>query len=76
MGPALDGGKVIDRIVARDLTDVGNGCMGTVYRVRQLGIGAAYDVFCEEAALRYYWPDQAEEALEQFESHHPQPMHP
>ena len=38
IGPNLDYGKVIDRIVARDLTDTGGGCIGTVYRVRQLGI--------------------------------------
>ena len=75
VGPDLGDGKVIDRIVARDLTDVGNGCMGTVYRVRQLGIGAAFDVFCDEAALLHYWPDQAEATLERFESHQPRPMH-
>ena len=73
-GPNLDGGKVMERIVARDLTDTGSGCMGTVYRVRQLGIGAAFDVFGDEAALRHYWPDQAEEALNRFESNQPQPM--
>ena len=74
-GPNLDGGKVMERIVARDLTDTGSGCMGTVYRVRQLGIGAAFDVFCDEAALRHYWPDQAEEELSKFERNQPQPMH-
>ena len=74
-GPNLDGGKVMERIVARDLTDTGSGCMGTVYRVRQLGIGAAFDVFCDEAALRHYWPDQAEEELSKFEHNQPQPMH-
>ena len=74
VGPDLDGGKVVERIVARDLTDTGNGCMGTVYRVRQLGVGAAFDVFGDEAALRHYWPDQAEEVLHRFESNQPQPM--
>ena len=64
VGPALDDGKVIERIVARDLTDIGNGCMGTVYRVRQVGVGAALDVFGDEAALRHYWPSQAGVALE------------
>ena len=50
--------------------------MGTVYRVLQLGIFAEFDVFGTEAALRHYWPDQAEAALALFESHHPQTMLP
>ena len=37
--------------------------MGTMYRVRQVGVGAAFDAFCDEAALRHHWPHQAEAAL-------------
>ena len=73
-GPPLDGGKLLDRIVARDLTDIGNGCMGTVYRVRQVGAGAAFDAFCDEAALRHYWQHQAESALQRFDECNPQPL--
>ena len=73
-GPSLEGGKHLDRIVARDLTDIGNGCMGTVYRVRQVGVGAAFDTFCDEAAMRHYWPRQAESALQRFDNFEPQPM--
>ena len=62
------------RIVARDLTDVGNGCMGTMFQVRQVGVGAAFDAFCDEAALRHYWPRQAEAALQRFDDSDPQPM--
>ena len=61
-------------VVARDLTDIGNGCMGTVYRVRQVGVGAAFDSFCDEAAIRHYWPHQAESALQRFDYFDPQPM--
>ena len=49
--------------------------MQTMYRVLQLGIGAALDTFRDEAVLLHYWPSQAEKALEWFESHHPQAMH-
>ena len=54
--------------------DIGNGCMGTVYRVRQVGVGAAFDVLCDGAALRHCWPRQAESALQRFDEGNPQPL--
>ena len=53
---------------------MGNGCMGKVYQVLQVSMGAALDVFCDEAALRHYWPHQAESALQRFDEFNPQPM--
>ena len=48
--------------------------MGTMYRVLQVGVGAAFDAFCDEAALRHYWPRQAEAALQRFDDFEPRPM--
>ena len=45
-----------------------------MYRVRQVGVGAAFDAFGDEAALRHYWPRQAEAALQRFDDSEPQPM--
>ena len=37
-------------------------------------IEIGFDIFCDEAALRHYWPLQAEAALQCFDSYKPQPM--
>ena len=74
MGENLNGGKVIERIVARDLSDAGLGCMATMYKVRQVGVGAEFDVHCTEDAMRHYWPDTAPAALEAFEARQPRPI--
>ena len=73
-GADPSGGRIIDRIVARDLSDSGLGRMQTMYRVRQVGVGAQFDVFCTEDDMRRYWPDGAERALEAFEARNPRPL--
>ena len=66
-GPPLSEGSVIEYIVGRQLAERRDGRVLTLFQVRQLGVCADYDRWCDEAALRRAWPDQAPAALSAFE---------